>query len=400
MNRSAIVDVLPTLFGLAFNTSVFILVPPRFVLHKTHLSPVRLRNISIIAPLPAVNRILAVDCHCQYDEHSPRRRLWRFTSGMRGEYGCTRFSMTGGESIRSIAIKLRLVRPLGIVVCIAATSALFFALCFASEAANDTLPPCGEIVFSAFRGGNSDIYVIRADGTGLTRVTSGSTRELEPSWSPDGSRIAYQSQRPSWSLYVSLASGEGEVQLTTRLSWSPSWSPDGESLVYATGDTIQKISLTDGESQVLTTGGNNGRPSWAPNGQVVAFHSTRSGNSEIYVLDLESGELTQLTNHAGRDLHVAWAPDGQSLAFSSSRDGNLEIYTMLVDGSELARVTNCDADDMLPSWSPDGKWIAFVSRRDGNAEIYLVRPDGSDLLRLTDNPGDDMYPSWKPVADE
>ena len=257
----------------------------------------------------------------------------------------------------------------------------------------------GVLAFSSVRDGNSDIYVIHADGTNLLRVTAQETRELEPCWSPDGSMIAYQSQRPSWVIYAANADGTNELQVTNGLSWSPSWSPDGEAIAYSAGAAIHQVSLVRGAAELLTQGGTCGRPNWSPDGQSIAFHSTRSGNNEIYILRLEEGELKAITNHAARDFLASWSPDGQRLAFASDRDGDLDIYTIGVDGTDLLQLTNNDTDDLLPAWSPDGKWIAFVSERDGNAEIYLMQPDGSCGIRLTVNPGEDMYPSWKPIAE-
>ena len=84
------------------------------------------------------------------------------------------------------------------------------------------------------------------------------------------------------------------------------------------------------------------------------------------------------------------------IAFVSDRDGNVEIYVMDADGSNLTNLTNNPAYDWLPVWSPDGSRIAFVSDRDGNWEIYVVDADGSNLTNLTNNPADDLLPAWSP----
>jgi Tol biopolymer transport system component len=259
--------------------------------------------------------------------------------------------------------------------------------------------PSGVLAFSSVRAGNMDIYIINADGTDLRRVTRLATQESEPSWSPDGSQLAYQSQRPGWALYRSNLNGNEEMPLTTSTSWSPAWSPDGQWIAYSTGSAIYKISCTGEDRQILTQGGNCGRPAWSTDGQALVFHSTRSGNNEIYILDLESGEITQITNHPARDFQASWSPDGQRLVFASDRDGDLEIYTIRTDGRELVQITNNDVDDMLPAWSPDGAWIAFVSDKDGDAEITITSVDGAVTVRLTNNPGDDMYPAWKPLME-
>ena len=256
--------------------------------------------------------------------------------------------------------------------------------------------PQGVLAFSSVRDGNSDIYTIELDASDLRRITSASTRELEPNWSPDGLRLAYQSQRPHWAIYIADDDGAHEQRVTMGLSWSPAWSPDGEWIAYSTGPMIERISPSGENRMIVTQDGNSGRPAWSHDGQRIAFHSTRSGNSEIYLMDIEEGQPDQLTEHPGRDFQVTWEPDGQHLAFSSDRDGDLEIFTIRADSSELAQLTDNGFEDILPAWSPDGVWIAFVSGRDGNREIYLMRTDGRCSRRVTDNPGDDMYPAWKP----
>ena len=84
------------------------------------------------------------------------------------------------------------------------------------------------------------------------------------------------------------------------------------------------------------------------------------------------------------------------IAFHSNRDGNSEIYVMNADGSEQTNLTNNRAPDAFPSWSPDGKKIAFSSDRDGNSEIYVMNADGSEQVNLTNNRAQDWFPSWSP----
>ncbi len=261
--------------------------------------------------------------------------------------------------------------------------------------------PGGWIAFSGTRDGNADIYVLSVRDGSLERVTTGAAEDSEPAWSPDGGRLAFQSRRPSWSLFTVLVDGSEERALAPALSWSPSWSPDGSVVAYSTGSAIRAVSVDGGEARTLVpVCGDCGHPSWSPDGTKLAFHSDQAGSMDIYVVDVASGETHRLTYEPGRDFLAAWSPDGSRFAFASDRMGNLEIFTMRADGTEVTRVTDDRATDMLPAWSPSGEWLAFVSERDGNAEIYIVRPDGTGLRRLTDHPGADMYPAWRPGATE
>lgn len=83
------------------------------------------------------------------------------------------------------------------------------------------------------------------------------------------------------------------------------------------------------------------------------------------------------------------------IAFQSNRDGNFEVYIMNDDGSNQTNITNNPANDGSPAWSPDGTKIAFISNCDGNIEIYVMNADGSNQTRLTNNPAEDSQPSWR-----
>src|ERR671914_58187 len=139
-----------------------------------------------------------------------------------------------------------------------------------------------------------------------------------------------------------------------------------------------------------------------PNGQ-IAFVSLRDGNDEIYVMDAEGGDQTNLSNNDADDFNPSWSPDGEMIAFSSDRENGIdEIYVMNADdGSDVTRLTDNIANDLAPSWSPDGEMIAFSSDRDKNAEsgpnfdIYVMNAaDGSGQTRLTDNDAHDSDPDW------
>ncbi len=128
----------------------------------------------------------------------------------------------------------------------------------------------------------------------------------------------------------------------------------------------------------------------------IAFHSTRDGNYEIYVMNADGTGQARLTSEVSNELHPSWSPDGSKIAFVNDRDGNWEIYVMNADGSEQTRLTNNPASDYLPVWSPDGSKIAFTSFRDDNQEIYVMNADGSEQTRLTNHPAKDYCPAWSP----
>ncbi len=128
----------------------------------------------------------------------------------------------------------------------------------------------------------------------------------------------------------------------------------------------------------------------------IAFHSSRDGNSEIYIMDADGSNITRLTNNSTADSDPNWSHDGNKIAFVAARDGNSEIYVMNVDGSNPVNLTNNDAEDISPAWSPDGTKIAFVSTRGSKQDIYIMDADGSNQTKLTDDSHLDDSPDWSP----
>ena len=211
------------------------------------------------------------------------------------------------------------------------------------------------IAFVSDRDGNSEIYVMDADGGNPQRLTNNDFDDWYPSWSPDEKRIAFVSDRDgNRQIYVMDADGGNPQRLTENPNndWSPSWSPDGKR---------------------------------------IAFSSDREGrfNHEIYLIDADGGNLQRLTNNANGDDDIlpSWSPDGKRIVFSARREGHFEnkfvvteeIYVMDAAGGNQQRLTENLFNDWSPSWSPNGKRIAFASDRKGdlqNFEIYVMDAAG------------------------
>lgn len=271
-----------------------------------------------------------------------------------------------------------------------------------------------KIAFVSNRDGIDEIYLMNPDGSNQTRLTYNFFYDSDPAWSPDGSKIAFSSNRYGkykyyrWDIYVINTDGSNQTRLTygTVNEGTPSWSPDGSKIAFEIYGEIYVMNH-DGSNQIRLTYSfdyeyglynfTNFSPTWSPDGSKIAFASNRYGIYEIYVMNADGSNQTRLTYNSAYDSDPAWSPDGSKIAFTSNRGyNNDEIYIINVDGSNQTRLTNNSANDRHPSWSPDGFKIAFVSDRDGNYEIYVMDADGSNQTRLTDGAADNIHPVWSP----
>ena len=295
----------------------------------------------------------------------------------------------------------------------------------------------GQIAFTSNRDGHvhpmhgfptSEIYVMDADGGNLRRLTNNPAGDGNPSWSPDGKRIVFTSDRdghfmdlprPTTEIYVMDVDGRNARNLTNHPSSdsSPSWSPDGKRIAFDSnrdGRFNWEIYVIDADGRNLQRLTNNPDddgwaddryPSWSPDGKRIIFSARRDGHFEnkfavtyeIYAMDADGGNQRRLTENRNNDRYPVWSPDGKRIAFMADRKGNFEqfdIYVMDADGANLQNLTQHRAWDWSPSWSPDGDRIVFDSRRDGNTEIYVMDADGGNLQNLTNNRHGDANPAW------
>jgi TolB protein len=134
----------------------------------------------------------------------------------------------------------------------------------------------------------------------------------------------------------------------------------------------------------------------SPPKRLLAIASSHTGNSEIFLLNPDNGDIKNLTNHPASDSDPAWSPCGKQLAFVSDRDGTPNLYLMNVDGSNVRQLTKEKVTCTQPHWSPDGKRIAFVSAKSGLNDIFVVEAQTGGIKQLTREPFTCGQPAWSP----
>jgi len=270
-----------------------------------------------------------------------------------------------------------------------------------------------------------NILTVRLDGSDPTNITHNSDPTIQlfhPQWSPDGERIAFtrSDNQSNSQIYVMNADGTSVQKLSpvpqyagtfdvesVLVDTQPVWSPDGKTMAFASNRhslqafnpdlEIYTINLQTYElTQVTRVPGSSEHPTWSPDGETIAFMSDRDGDWEINAVSADGSKLAQLTRNRASDRFPSWSPDGSQIAFHSDRDGNIEIYIINLQDSSETRITTNPAADFTVSWSPDSEWISFLSDRDGDDELYIMKLDGSQLTQLTNNSDDDAVASWSP----
>ncbi|WP_426107889.1 Tol-Pal system beta propeller repeat protein TolB [Massilia sp. TSP1-1-2] len=245
------------------------------------------------------------------------------------------------------------------------------------------------------------LEIADADGEAVQVAVRSNEPIISPSWSPDGSKVAYVSfeQRKPVIYVQNLVTGGRKVVVNEKGSNSaPSWSPDGTKLTVALSKDghTQVYSVNADGGNVRRLSNSNGidtEPQYSADGQTIYFTSDRSGGPQIYKMSSSGGNATRVTFNGSYNISPRVSSDGKTLAWVSQRDGGYSLYAMnLASGQELRLADGATE----PSFSPNGKYIMYATKTGGRTSLAVVSVDGRVKQRLTTQAGNIREPNWGP----
>ncbi len=265
----------------------------------------------------------------------------------------------------------------------------------------------GRIVFTCTRNNLNQLCMVAPTGGKVALITSENSHNYYPAFSPAGDALLYASNRDgSFELYIKLLGSDLLTQVTNGIGEvsSAAFSSNGDDVVFSNSIGGRPSELwevrKDGKNpQKLYAGaGNIASPVWAPNGQNIAFAMSSAEDLkayDVYIFDPATQSIGPITKgrlpNAGGS--VDWSPDGRSLLLFAGPTGNRNIFLFDIVSGHIRQLTN-GGNNAGAMFSPDGRWIVFSSQRKGNLDLFIMKTDGSDVRQITTDPEPDWQPRW------
>jgi TolB protein len=253
--------------------------------------------------------------------------------------------------------------------------------------------------------GIKEIFQVDRDGAGLLQLTRWGSLTLSPTVAPDGrlAYITYKGGTPE--IWGERKRGQGHTKLYPTTAspqghcYSPLWSPDGKRIAFVQGDRrgnsdIMILDVESGRVKRLTDGGCiNTEPSWNPNGTQVAFTSDREGGPQVYLMEEDGSNVRRLTAEGGYNASPAWSPNGAMVAYVSRFEGKFDLFVHKLGEGKAYQITTGIFSSEGPAWSPDERRLVFASTRSGNMQLWTTDLSGKSLTKLTELSGC-QSPKW------
>jgi eukaryotic-like serine/threonine-protein kinase len=277
----------------------------------------------------------------------------------------------------------------------------------------------GQLAFASDRSGTVQIYLMDVASGEVQPITNLEDGACQPSWSPDGERLVFISPcsgnsetYPGAAMFIINADGSGLTLLPSSPGgdFDPSWSPDGQFILFSSvrdgsiprlylyhlaDGTVERLSQKDRRDQMGT---------WSPDGQTIAFVTTRDGPMRIYLMNADGTEQRPFSASGSKlNLWPTWSPDGKVLMFTQKAKANslpmLIATTLSRESVHIeVRVTQDNSPMREGRYSPDGYWIAYEQWADDrDREVYLMTANGTTRTNLSSSPSLDFDPAWRPL---
>ncbi len=255
----------------------------------------------------------------------------------------------------------------------------------------------------------AQIYSSNADGSDEQQLTHNSFGSVEPSWSPDGSKIVFAADPNNdgnVQIFVMYADGTDQVNLTSDNTFNiePKWSPDGAKLAFTHADDNSSLSYiytmdANGSNRTKITNGANGdmSPAWNPNGMQLLYTCPDGTYDQLCLVNADGASPSALTSDAQDHDTGAWSPDGTQIAFTANiHPYDHHLTVMDANGSNMHTLSSVNYDNRNVGWSPDGTKLIYDGFGGGSFQrIYGINTDGSNETAITPDTQDTSMPSWQ-----
>lgn len=268
-----------------------------------------------------------------------------------------------------------------------------------------------DFAFISDKDGNLDLYISSANNQ-FVNITNDKFVDYGIKWSPDRNSILFAKQvNKQYDLYLYNIDLKTTEQLTndTLDQYGPSFSPDGKSILFVSNIDhkqyeVYLMNLTTKRTTRITSNDKlDGSPTFHPDGKRIFYTSfmdrdsaNKINNSEIFVTDTLGSYHTRITNRIGNDGALDISPDGKTIACHYFINGKADIYTMNLDGSNITQLTSDTLDNRWPRWTPDGKYIAYTRVAD-NSDIWLMDKHGENKKQYVTSLKRDEILEFKPM---